>query len=408
MPLKTPLPWFNWLFSPRAALRAGLCVAWRGGAAAAWQHAVDHRNEGLAQDLLETGVTSVRVDPWSLVRLFPTQRADKPGQREVEDGILECVLEAGFDPNRAADQHVNGTLLHHAVWTVDQVKVGLLLKYGAGVNQLNKKGMTALETGLREFSNWDALGRALYDPAEPLNHGDSAVRGVVLKLIQAGADTTARSTDGLSLLARAPLDFEILKALVEHGCDPKAPLVDPDRSSEGQDNCLLFRALDAEVEGFGIWLSVMQGFGLGPDTVAPDGTTLAMKAVATYQSGNKGCFDAIRAAGFPFTGTDGAGNTVLHVWAERTSTSFGTVGNLLLSMREVAEMASVRNGAGKTAADILEQDRADWVDTSTAWGYVARLRALELGKTLMEVIPDDPDPEPLSAAAPRATRRPRL
>lgn len=382
--------WKPWLHAtPVQGLRA-LWAVLRWGPTGAWRRVSEDHNAGLAQALADCGVSARGLPEPDVFNLLRTK----------DTRPLAAALRAGAPVTHTGTIRGANSLLHEAAvlfGTDRHEHVGLLLAYGADVNARNHLGRTPLQHLFEETS--PAL-----DEDEPLKW-PRVPRLVALALLKAGSDVAVAGRPGRSMLHLAPLDLEIIEALVAHGCDPSA-VVEP-LAVEGEP-CLLFRAVEIDFkEEWPLWLNALKKMGQGPDTRSRTGETLAWRVVA-HRGGTEGALKILREWGFPVEGVNPEGDTLLHVWARTETGTFAFVhtGDALLDIPAVAAQAGWRNHLGQTAADILVQQRSDWLgENPSCQGHLARLRALEMHQSLPLAPPDALSP-PVAECAPR--RRLRL
>ena len=153
--------------------------------------------------------------------------------RKSDAGAVKRLLTRGFDANvRDAD---DTPALMVAVLYADANCVKLLLDRGADPNATNKAGATALMWAVPDIEKVKLLVAAGADVnARSKNLGRTAFLiaasypgsvAVLQLLLDHGADIHAKDRRGMHALGRAAVsaDVDVVRFLVEHGCDPNEP-----------------------------------------------------------------------------------------------------------------------------------------------------------------------------------------
>ena len=236
--------------------------------------------------------------------------------------MLEALLAGGADPNAPWDNGM--TMLARG----DAATVRVLLRHGADVGARDSFGETAL-----------------HDPRSP---------EIARLLVEHGADVNAAATpaDGnAENLGRTPLHtallmasyrgLELPKVLLELGADPMA------RDGNGR-SCLCYGTDPNSMR-------LLETFGLDPLERLADGGTLLhnllrMTSLRAAFPEEVTKLDHLLALGIDINATDAAGQTVLHVAAERTENP----DDIQLLLDRGADR-TLRDGGGQFPKDLVRR-----------------------------------------------------
>ena len=170
-------------------------------------------------------------------RLFAAEtQAAEPLFKAIQQSdapALKRLLDRGLDAN-ARDAEDTSALMAAALYA-DASCVKLLLDYGADPNATDKTGATALMWAVPDIAKVKLLVTSRADVnassknlgRTPLLIAASYPRSVAVLqlLLDHGANIHAKDRRGMHALGRAALsaDVDVVRFLVEHGCDPNEP-----------------------------------------------------------------------------------------------------------------------------------------------------------------------------------------
>lgn len=339
-------------------------VVWAKGPKRAWMEALETRNLALARILEKRGVSAQGLDASAIIRAVEM----------ADPAMLSCILKSGANPNQRQREGMLTTPLHTAALAGDMAKVKMLVAAGAHVDICANRGVTALATVLEALSS--------KVPALP---GPHVQRQMVFCLLDLGASAKGWAFHQReSLLRLAPLDLDILDRLVAAGANPSR-LINPTPAKgfkpvEGVQS-LLFRAVEIQcLRKMEAFLAHLQGpaYRQGPHTRDIQGRTLPFEMVRSWvpSSGHgveawEKMWGLLARFGYDLAATDGAGNTLLHVWAQAMAPTFHDCGKSLLARPESARLLKIRNQEGQEPLDVLGAAQERLGNVEGGWQMLA-------------------------------------
>lgn len=239
--------------------------------------------------------------------------------------MVEALLKAGADPDARWD---NGSTM--LMWA-DADDAELLLKAGADVDARNIHGGTALHWArtpekIRLLAAHGADVNALETPQDKTETGSTPLQSALI-------------LSRLGSIGR-------VKALLEVGADPKKP------DSKGQSSLCYCTTIET--------FRLIAGYGLDPKERLPDGGTLLhnlfrmTSAVRAKWKEEVAFLDYLLSLGIPINATDNAGQTMLHVAAERAISPE----DMILLLERGADK-SIRDKEGRLPADMVDKPETE-------------------------------------------------
>lgn len=345
----------------RAWVRAKV---WRwGGPTEAWQHALHRRDTQFAQQLTAIKISAQGLESYDM---FSALQA-------VDPRFLKWTLDCGAN---ATLQHTNNHrdyLLHRAAVRGWMHRVEMLLDAGADLN-VNDNAHSPLGSCLSGFGDGTADWKDR--------------KAVALKLIAAKPDFTLyhwhnREND----FGPCPFDLDVLEALLKGGCDPLTIYnANPDNDYQAVDDepILLFRASKASnAQELDAFLTLVERYGMGPDTLSRDGSTLPwmMNRSPAMSEDPEGVLEVFQKHGYPLLGTNALGETLLHRAVQHSAVP--ELPNVVRAVAQVPGMkalATQTNLEGLTALDVLHAEAKEhkFQKTKPYKACAAFLRSLTL------------------------------